>query len=621
MVKQPAPSARAAEVKKDVPFNELVETLEKRIQLGDGDALEITLQAIADAGNTLKDAGLRHRGVGEAAIAHHYTRFASVVTHVITTYEEPVPLTRYEAICWRKQDISYIFAVSGYRGMAHLVNLCSSRNDDGSLSLKKNRAILLLAFLDIDHLTSELLDFAFSQDANVLLPLMIGWLSQRAVMTERGESNRARILQSGHLIDNVSIEDRHLPMISVAYMYVTYAVHPSKHKFKVTLNKLCRALLERRDLEPKNINPPARRKPRLLVIHEWFSHSHAMFRCYSPLIKRLGSKFELHSLASDEGIDDEAAKLFRSSTVVNPLKIGLPGILKHISKIKPDAIFYPSVGMAYWVILLSNLRIAPVQFAAQGHPATTKSEFIDFVYLGKMVEYHKELYSEDTILGSAPTIFEPHKGLVRAKPNVRYILGRSEVDIAIGAKLMKINHQLIQICQELTQKSRIPLKFHFFPGERGWCYDGIADTIRSRLDNSVVYPLMHYEQLLEKISLCDFALSPMPFGNTNGVVDCSMVGVPTVYCIGPELSSQTDAMVMDTFNGPMALRASDVGEYYTIAHKLIHDLEFRAEIRNSFNRDQIYNSIYGATNVNLYDADVDLIYEKYSFFKNAHEKL
>lgn len=606
---------KPVEGKKEVPFNELVEALEKRIQTGDCDALEVTLQAIADAGLSLKDAGLRHRGISEAAIVHHYTRFASVITHVITTYEQGISLARYETICWRKQDISYIFAVSGYRGMAHLVNLCSSRNEDGSLSLKKNRALLLLAFLDIDNLTSELLDFAFTQDANILLPLMIGWLSQRAIMTERGENNRTKILQSGHLIETVQIEDRHLPMLSVAYMYVTYAVYPGKHEFKRSLNKLYRQLLERRQLHLRNIVLPKRKKPRLLVIHEWFSHSHAMYRCYAPLIEALGKKFELHSLASKEGIDDEAAKMFKSSTVVEPLKVGIPGILKDIERIKPDAIFYPSVGMAYWVILLSNLRLAPVQFATQGHPAPTRSKYIDFVFLGNVPNYRPDLYTEEAILGVTPSVFAPHKGLSHARPNPKYVLGRAQVDIAISAKLMKLNHQLFDVCKYLNQRSRIPLKFHFFPGERGAGFDGVFQSIKTHIANAEVYPLMQYRDLLDHISQCDFALSPMPFGNANGVVDCSLMGVPTLHCVGAELCSQTDAAVMTIFDGPPELSCKSIDEYQETALRLVHDLNFRAELRDKFSRDEIFRAIYERNVDEEFLEDITAIWRAFEKYK------
>jgi predicted O-linked N-acetylglucosamine transferase (SPINDLY family) len=264
------------------------------------------------------------------------------------------------------------------------------------------------------------------------------------------------------------------------------------------------------------------------------------------------------------------------------------------------------------------MRLAPVQFATQGHPASTRSEFIDFIFLGKIPDHRPDLYNEETVLGTTPSIFSPHKGLEHARPNARYILGRSEVDIAINGKLMKLNYQLLEVCKYLTSRSRIPLKFHFFPGERGNHFDGILQSIKSNLSNAEVYPLMKYEDLLEKISLCDFALSPMPFGNANGVVDCSLVGVPTLHCIGPEASSQTDAAIMRIIAAPGDLTCSNLDQYRETALRLIHDLDFRAKMRAAFIRDDVYNAIYQRDISQEFSMDIDVIWQAVEQHKSAY---
>lgn len=600
------------ESKKPEPvFTEVVEMLEKELQGSSEDQLDLLIKALADVGVSLKDAGLRHRGVSDVMITHYYTRLASSITHVISTYSAPLILNKFENICWRKQDISYIFAASGYRGMRHLVNLCAEKKEDGSFSLSKERALLLLAFLDIDHATDELIEFAFTQSPQVLMPLVIGWLSQRAVLTDRGEENRTKLLQAGHRIENVVIEDRHLPALSVAYMYVTYAHYPRKHEFKRSLNKLYRSLLERRNLTAAMPLPPKRKRPRLLVIHEWFGHSHAMYRCYAPLIAGLKQKFDLHSLASTEGIDAEAAKLFTKSHVVEPLKGGIPGILKLIREVQPDAIFYPSVGMAYWVILLSNLRLAPVQFASQGHPATTMSEFIDFMFVWRKGFSSQHLYSEDVLVSESQSKFEPHQGLAKARPNPKYTVATGEVNVAINAKLMKLNTEVLKACRQITSKSALPVTFHFFVGERGGAFDGIHDAIKAQVPNSTVHPILAYERLLETISLCDFAMSPMPFGNTNSIIDCSLLGVPTVAMVGDELGSQTDALVYELFDGPKELLHTDIEAYTQCAIKLANDLSFRMEMRNRFDRESIYKSVYSDLEDSEFRADINSIWNKY----------
>lgn len=133
---------------------------------------------------------------------------------------------------------------------------------------------------------------------------------------------------------------------------------------------------------------------------------------------------------------------------------------------------------------------------------------------------------------------------------------------------------------------------------------------------------MKYEDLLEKISMCDFAMSPMPFGNTNSVIDCSLLAVPNVGYVGEELSAQTDALVMELFGAPPELINDDLASYTDCAVKLANDLEFRMRIRRSLDRDHIYKSIYDKDpHLSLKD-DIEQIWSAFSEFteKNSVER-
>ena len=46
-------------------------------------------------------------------------------------------------------------------------------------------------------------------------------------------------------------------------------------------------------------------------------------------------------------------------------------------ELRPDIIYYPSIGLSPLAVPLSNLRLAPLQLAAAGHPATTHAPGID----------------------------------------------------------------------------------------------------------------------------------------------------------------------------------------------------------------------------------------------------
>ncbi len=54
--------------------------------------------------------------------------------------------------------------------------------------------------------------------------------------------------------------------------------------------------------------------------------------------------------------------------------------LKDICDKNNPAVFYmPSIGMDLTTIFASNTRLAPIQAVALGHPATTHSDFIEYV--------------------------------------------------------------------------------------------------------------------------------------------------------------------------------------------------------------------------------------------------
>jgi protein O-GlcNAc transferase len=62
------------------------------------------------------------------------------------------------------------------------------------------------------------------------------------------------------------------------------------------------------------------------------------------------------------------------------------GWLDEIARDRPDAIFYPEVGMDPVVCLLASLRLAPLQVASWGHPVTTGLQTVDWFLSGELLE-------------------------------------------------------------------------------------------------------------------------------------------------------------------------------------------------------------------------------------------
>ena len=554
-----------------------------------------TITALDDFDKALNNLSLTQRQYSEALREHWYTRFATALTSYIADPATTVKVSALFEVCIRKQAIAYIFSASGYRTMDHLLSLMVDRKDDLT-TLSPQRAAVLFAFCGLDSMTDELMTLALKQPAPILLALMLGWLNQRAVLTEQGERNRGRLLTSGHLIEDAAVSDAYIGQIVNAWMYSSYASEPRKHDIKKSFNKLLTELLNRGTPHPRLLNPPERKRPLLLVIHERFVQGHAMYRCYAPYMEALQRDFDLVALAEAAQVDEVSEQLFKRVVKLPEGSKQIRNIVAQITEIGPNIIYYPSLGMSHWTVLLAQLRLAPVQFMTHGHPASSMSREIDYTFMMSLEGDIAHLHSEKLMMGVDQAAFAPHSELPEVLPALVEPSNR-EVRVAVNSKVMKLSPRLIAICRRLQANAKVPVRFSFFPGERGVFFDGLAAAIKSQLPSAEVWPTITYGQFLDQMCRCDLALAAFPFGNTNSTVDTSLLGLPTVAHFGPETPAQTDAMVLRTAGLPDWLICHSDDEYYETALRLINNSEERLDLMRSFDREKIRARLYaGAEN-------------------------
>ncbi|MFX7090799.1 hypothetical protein ABTH94_22160, partial [Acinetobacter baumannii] len=70
---------------------------------------------------------------------------------------------------------------------------------------------------------------------------------------------------------------------------------------------------------------------------------------------------------------------------------------------------------------------------------------------------------------------------------------------------------------------------------QGLLYPQLQRLILRYVPSAQVYPHQPYQQYLSLFNQCDMFLSPLPFGNTNGIIDAFTVGLPGVCKTGPEV--------------------------------------------------------------------------------------
>lgn len=571
-------------------FQECVKEYEAAVTVGN-DCVAATVALLDGLVKACSRGGFMDKGVAESARDQWYTRAASALTRVITGLDTRITKTQLADLAHRKPIIVYIFSASGFRNMSHCVDMVTETSADGQVNIKGGRAAVLLTFIGIDDVSDLLMDAALSQSPDFLFYLLIGWLNQRAVLTAQGEKNRGRLLTSGHLLEAVNITDTEILPLSNTWMYSSYASEPKKHDLKVWLNRMLAKRLVKADIVPTPVSHEVKIRPKVMVIHERFTSQHAMFRCYAPLMKSLAPYCDTIAMAEDNMIDEASNDIFDKVIKLASPRPSIKDIMILIQEHAPDVIYYPSLGMSAYTLMLAGLRLAPLQIMTQGHPATSKLDTIDYVYINKLRGDPTLVHSERVITGPEDLAFASHSGLPDELPELLPPSTR-EVNIAVNSKVMKLSWRLLNICKRLQQEADVPIKFTFFPGERFLFGDGLDAAIQTHLPQATIVPYCSYDKFLQKMSRCDFALSSFPFGNTNSTVDTSLLGLPTVVHFGPESPAQTDALVLKSAGLPNWLICDNDEEYFQTALRLANEPLLRAEAMAGLDRAGIRERLF-----------------------------
>lgn len=559
-------------------FSAYVSEYEITLNQSNSDHFEATLNVIDGVIASAERGGLVQRRVPRQLRDHWYTRLAAALSKYLSLRKSEVSEQQVIELVKRKQAIVSIFAASGFGNTSHLSNVMAYEATPEEVKIDNASLIMLYAVLGIDDVTDNMMQAALTLPTHWLFPLMLGWLSQRMVLTEQGERNRTQLLASSRLIQDAEVKDDHTIMMWHCWMYCSYASYAGKHDIKEVLNDLFRKRLKNFGVRTPLIKPKMKKRPRLLVIHEWFKSGHAMFRCYAPMITSLKNEFHLVALANVDDIDQASERIFEEIITIDISRQPFGDILRAVQSVKADIIFYPSVGMAMWVILLANLRLAPVQIAALGHPATTRSKAIDYIIENTRDEAIESLYSERVLCLESPVNHHPHPKLPASLPR-RSRGNDGIVHVAVHSKVMKLSYRLLDICVELRQRSKFPIKFIFFPGESGIYMDGLVRGIKNRLPEAEVLPTLTYPSLLGHLVNCDLALAAFPFGNTNSTVDSCILGIPTVAHFGIESPARSDRDVLARAGLPEWLWNKSDREYFDAALRLINDEELRKKVK------------------------------------------
>jgi hypothetical protein len=518
----------------------------------------------------------------KSAYLSEYTRLASALTAFFANSAVELSYANFKDLVQFKEHLLGIFQLSGFQGTNHLLDLIGNQGTNSpQFEIKTPSQLMkLLLFYALD---SDIeIDFAtlLKKNSELAQPTYLSLTDEKCVLNTVAATRREQLLELGSLLKNMSLQTMgdvvHLCRL---WMTCSYVESATKHQIKPYLNQVWQKWLAEQGVKPPPLPVKRLKKesPVLLVASEHFRSTHAMFRCFAPWVQQLREKFQLILMSKADGMDDVSQKLF--DQVIEIEQTEVKKLVGKIVKLKPDMVYYPSLGMKDWTIALANLRLAPIQFMSLGHPATSYSQAMDYCLVPEILySVERDCFSEKVILmDTAATVqMISRHDAVAIPPQIR--VKPPTIRLAITSTALKLNPSFLSVCQRILEESHRAIEFHFFPSERGIVHQVVEQRLHEWLPMAKVYPYTEYNDYINNLNQCDIQLSPFPFGGTNSNADSMKQGIPLVAMEGHEPHSRMDSIFFQLSNLPKWLLTHSQEEYIQAALRLIHADEERVAI-------------------------------------------
>ncbi|OOF50368.1 UDP-glucose:protein N-beta-glucosyltransferase, partial [Rodentibacter trehalosifermentans] len=431
------------------------------------------------------------------------------------------------------------------------------------------------------------LDALWEIDADLCASLCFALQSPRFIGTQPAFSKRGALLQwyPEKLVQLENLNNLPSGISHDVYMHCSYDVAANKHNVKRALNQVIRRHLLASGWIDRDVNKLGERngKPVMVVLLEHFHSAHSIYRTHSTSMTAARERFHLIGIGG-EAVDDAGRAVFdefhlmKGNNVLEKLQF-----IKSICEENGAAILYmPSIGMDLTTIFASNTRLAPIQVIALGHPATTHSDFIEYVIVEDDYVGSEDCFSE-TLL-RLPKDALPYVPSALAPQNVEYRLRKNPevVNIGIASTTMKLNPYFLEALKAIRDRAKVKVHFHFALGQSsGITHPYVERFIKSYLgDDATAHPHSHYHQYLRILHNCDMMVNPFPFGNTNGIIDMVTLGLVGVCKTGPEVHEHIDEGLFKRLGLPEWLIANTVDDYVERAIRLAENHEERLALRH-----------------------------------------
>ena len=492
------------------------------------------------------------------------TRMASAVVALFVDPGFRLTQDGFDWLCAERVTLGSLFKASAYGGSDFVFELL----EDETQWVNK---FLLLYSNDSDMALDW--EAVFRGAPQEMIGLYLSLLSYGQVFTERADELREKLIGMASIFDGVRLPQTMYNGLCGAYMHCSYAHGEAKHEPKALLHRLMHDMVAPHVPEFAPAQRRARGKPVLLVIHEWWSSTHAMFRTYSKGIRSLRKHFHTIGMCPGKQTDDAAKAVFDEWTEFEGEPMILGDLAAKITGIAPDMIYYPSIGMSVWAISMSSLRLAPIQVMTYGHPATSNSPYIDYGIIEEDF-YSPGCFNERVVTIPANTLRQTPYELVKVRHKPRRT---DTIRIGVTAMQVKITWPMMRAIQDIQRRAEKVVEVIFMSAAYGVGLYSLSNGIGKLVANAEAHERDTYENYMQLLAGCDIALFSFPFGGWNSTIDAMTLGIPMVSFEGEEPHSRSDACLMRRAGLPELLIAHTEKEYADAVLYLMDD-RLRADI-------------------------------------------
>ena len=390
------------------------------------------------------------------------------------------------------------------------------------------------------------------------------WLNQAIKVMYSGNADPVVSSRMLGMLGNVDERIEPVAELQELYFLVSYLGDIAKERaVKQSINASIR-----RHLDRQITNRPNPRK--IAVFAEYWAKGHSVYRTLKGFVDALRPHFDeitlIHCVKKTEDIDatgfDRVIRLEHDGFRINP---------EPLDDNEWAAVIFADVGMTLPSILVSNLRIAPVQVLLTGHPASTFGGVIDWFVSGALVDTNPDNYSERlAVLPHFGAIHEPVEWAETAKRETR-----DEIVINCSAYGQKVHHDFLATINEAFAHATKPVRLQLFCGQAPMRSKGLAafaDAITAAVPNAHVELISHlpYAEYMAKLAQADFGIDSWPFGGSNVISDQIAAGVPVLCMAGDRWFNSIGSAMMTAMGGCVAedrddfrekLRRACCGEY------------------------------------------------------------